>query len=61
VPLQEYRQIFGEGTAVVDEEVTAQGEGLLTPEIAETLRAKGYTREDLLTSTVAFLFRKKQA
>ena len=61
LPLREYRRIFGEETAVVDEEVTAQGEGLLTPEIAETLRAKGYMREDLLTARVAFLFRKKQA
>jgi SAM-dependent methyltransferase len=61
LPLREYRQILGEETAVVDEEVTAQGEALLTPEIAKTLRAKGYTREDLLTAKVAFLFRKKQA
>jgi SAM-dependent methyltransferase len=58
--LRDYRQIFSQETAVIDEQLTSQGEGLLTPEMAETLRHKGYMREDLLTATATFVFRKKQ-
>jgi SAM-dependent methyltransferase len=58
--LGDYRQIFHEETTVIDEQLTTQGEAVLTPEIAEALRGEGYTRKDLLTSTAAFVFRKKE-
>jgi SAM-dependent methyltransferase len=58
--LRDYRQVFREETTVIEEQLTTQGEEVLMPEIAEALRAEGYTREDLLTATAVFVFRKKR-
>ena len=57
--LDDYRRLFADSVDVVDEALTFQGAGLLTPDVEETLAGKGYTREDLTTSTVRFLCRKK--
>lgn len=57
--LDDYRRIFQRHTVIVDQQLSYEGEKLLTPEIEEILRHKGYTREDLLTRRVIFLCRKK--
>jgi len=57
--LEDYRRIFADAVDVVDEALTFQGVGLLTPAIKEELSKKGYTREDLTTASVRFLCRKK--
>jgi hypothetical protein len=57
--LDDYRRLFADSVDVVDEGLTFQGAGLLTPDVEETLAGKGYRREDLVTSTVRFLCRKK--
>jgi hypothetical protein len=44
---------------VVEEETFVEGEAFLIGEIEEELAAKGYTREDLLTSTLLLCARKK--
>lgn len=55
----QYRQIFRDAMEVVEEETFVEGEAFLTREIEEELAAKGYTREDLLTSTLLLCARKK--
>ena len=54
-----YREIFRAQTEVLKELTWTEGEKLLTKEIEEELRNKGYTREDLLTSTIIFCVKKK--
>ncbi|MGD0116214.1 MAG: class I SAM-dependent methyltransferase [Dehalococcoidia bacterium] len=58
--LADYRRIFAEGVDVIDEALTFQGIGLLTPAIEAELAAKGYTREDLTAATVRFLCKKRR-
>lgn len=55
----QYRRIFRDAMEVVEEETFVEGEAFLTREIEEELAAKGYTREDLLTSTLLLCARKK--
>lgn len=55
----QYRRIFRDAMEVVNEETFTEGEAFLTREIEEELKAKGYTREDLLTSTLLLCARKK--
>jgi SAM-dependent methyltransferase len=57
--LGDYRRIFAEPIDVINESLTVEGASLLTPALEEELGRKGYTREDLITSTVTFLCRKK--
>lgn len=57
----DYRKIFSEYLEILEESATLEQTTPLTPELEEPLRAKGYTREDLLTREVAFLCRKQQA
>jgi len=57
--LNQYRKIFHAYTVVVNEQVKTEGHNILTPELLKILSKKGYTKEDLLTRTVAFTFRKK--
>lgn len=57
--LADYWQIFNTYLAVLEETRLTEPAGVLTPELEQILRAKGYSREDLLTREVAFLCRKK--
>jgi SAM-dependent methyltransferase len=55
----QYRQIFHNGTLVIREHTKQQGANVLNERLLEYLSAKGYTRKDLLTYAVTFVFRKK--
>jgi SAM-dependent methyltransferase len=57
--LADYREIFGRYLQIVSEELRTEGAGLLTPQIAEILERKGFTRDDLLTRAVVFTCRKR--
>jgi len=57
--INQYRDIFRSYTNIVKEQTTIEGEKLLTKEIESELRSKGYTREDLLTSTITFIVKKR--
>lgn len=57
--LARWREFFSECLEVCSEEMLTEGEGILTPELAETLKRKGYTREELLTREVIFIARKR--
>ncbi len=56
--LKDYRRIFSEYLEVVEESFVTEGEEILTPNLAELLAKKGYSRDDLLTREIAFLCRK---
>ena len=56
--LEQYRSIFGEHLTILEEELSHEGEALLTDEILEEVRPKGYTKEDLTTRTVTFVATK---
>jgi SAM-dependent methyltransferase len=55
----QYRQIFRDGLHILEEQTFIEGEKFLTEEIEEELKAKGYTREDLLTSTLLLCVKKR--
>jgi hypothetical protein len=57
--LTEYREIFGSETRHLKEELVFEGEKLLTAELEETLRSRGYSREDLLTRALIWICGKK--
>jgi len=57
--LDQYRKIFHDNISVLKERTKEEGHNILTPKLLELLSAKGYTKEDLLTSSVLFLCRKK--
>jgi SAM-dependent methyltransferase len=57
----DYQKIFTDSLEVLEESPQLEQTMPLTPELEETLRAKGYTREDLLTREVVFLCRKREA
>lgn len=57
----DYQQIFNHYLEVLEKTPRLESTLPLTPELEETLGVKGYTREDLLTSKVAFLCRKHEA
>jgi SAM-dependent methyltransferase len=57
--VNQYRDIFRSHTNVVEERTTIEGVNLLTKEIEEELKIKGYTKEDLLTRNINFFVRKK--
>ncbi len=56
--LNDYRRIFSQYLEVVEESCVTEGEEILTPDLAELLAEKGYSREDLLTREITFLCRK---
>ncbi len=57
--LDQYREIFATEIAVIDEVLTREGEDLLTPQVEERARERGFSREDLLTRTLECVCRKK--
>jgi len=57
--ISQYRQIFQDGMHVLEEQTFIEGEKFLTEEIEEELKAKGYTKEDLLTSTLLLCVKKR--
>ena len=57
--LDQYRAVFDEHMDLLDENLSYEGEKLLTPEREAMLRDRGYSREDLLTRRVIFLCRKR--
>lgn len=57
----DYQKIFQEHLAVMSETPLLEPISVLTPEMEESLLAKGYTRKDLMTREVAFLCRKRAA
>jgi len=57
--ITDYRHIFYGNTGVLNEQTLRGGEKVLTAELEEELGSKGYTREDLLTSTIIFCIRKR--
>ncbi|MBI5056288.1 MAG: class I SAM-dependent methyltransferase [Nitrospirae bacterium] len=59
--IKQYRNIFRAYTRTVEEQTTTEGEKILTPEIERDLKNKGYTREDLLTRTIIFIFGKRES
>jgi ubiquinone/menaquinone biosynthesis C-methylase UbiE len=57
--INQYREILKSHVNILEEQTLIEGEKLLTREIEEELGGKGYTREDLLTSTVIFCINKR--
>jgi SAM-dependent methyltransferase len=54
----DYRDIFKSYTNILEEQTLIEGEKILTKEIEKELTNKGFTREDLLTSTIIFCVKK---
>jgi hypothetical protein len=59
--LGDYRRIFAESLEVLEETLVAEGEHILTPQLAAELARRGYRQDDLLVREVAFRCRKRQA
>jgi hypothetical protein len=57
--LSDYRQIFHANIEVVEEQLSHEGETILTEELEDLLKMKGYSRDDLLTRSVGFVCRKR--
>ncbi len=55
-----WRELLAEYLNVCNERLLHEGEGILTPELEETLGQKGYTREELLTREMIFIARKRK-
>ncbi len=56
--LEQFRSIFGKHLTILEEELSHEGEALLSDKILEEVRQKGYTRGDLTTRTVTFVTTK---
>jgi SAM-dependent methyltransferase len=57
--LDEYRQVFAKHIDIESEELTQEGQGILTPALEEALREKGYSKTDLLTRKAIFICTKR--
>ena len=57
--INDYRSIFRSYLTILEEHTLIEGEEILTKEIEDELGKKGYTREDLLTSTIIFCVKKR--
>lgn len=57
--LDEYREAFAKHIHVENEELTREGERILTSDMEDILRKKGYTKNDLLTRKAVFICHKK--
>jgi len=59
ITINEYRNLFHSYMNILEEHTLTEGEKLLTKDIEDELTRKGYTREDLLISTIIFCVKKK--
>ncbi len=57
--LDQYREIFKKNIEIIDEKLTVEGKNLLSEEIENKLKKKGFNQDDLFTRTVVFICRKK--